>query len=242
MERLQKVLAKAGIASRRKAEELIAQGRVAVDGVTITTQGFTVKKGSVVTFDGKKVDGENKVYYLLYKPKKILCSVSDDRGRKTVVDLIEGNERIFPVGRLDYDTSGVLLLTNDGEFSNEMTHPRYHLWKSYEVSIDGILSPDQVKKLEKGIELDGVMTLDAKVTITHKNLEKSSSELTISIQEGKNRQIKRMMESFGYTVTRLHRYRFAFIHVRDLKPGEYRRLKPFEVKQLRLLANTGKAE
>lgn len=243
MERLQKVLAKAGIASRRKAEELIAQGRVKVDGETITEMGFIVKKGSVVTFDGTKVDGENKVYYLLYKPKKVICTRNDEHGRATVVDLIPSEERIFPVGRLDYDTSGVLLLTNDGEFANEMTHPRFHLWKSYEVTINGILKPEEVKLLERGVTLDdGTVTQEAKVTITHKNLEKNSSQLELSIQEGKNRQIKRMMEALGYEVKRLHRYRFAFVTVSDLKPGEYRRLKPFEVKRLRQLATTGREE
>lgn len=242
MERLQKIIAKAGIASRRKAEELIKAGRVQVDGVTVTEMGFIVKKGSVVTYDGKKVDGENKVYYLLNKPMKVLSSVSDDRGRPTVTDLIPCNERIYPVGRLDYDTTGVLLLTNDGDFSNELTHPRYHLKKLYEVKINGILTVEQIKALEKGILLDGVMTLPAKVTITHKNLAKHESEFTIVIMEGKNRQIKRMVESFGLTVTRLHRSRFGFIEVKDLKPGEYRILKPYEVKQLRMLANEGKME
>jgi len=243
MERLQKVIAKAGIASRRKAEELILAGRVQVDGITITQMGFVVKKGAVVTFDGKKVDGENKVYYLLYKPKKVICSLNDEHQRKTVVDLIESNERIFPVGRLDYDTSGVLLLTNDGEFSNEMTHPHFHLTKSYEVSINAILTPDEVKTLERGVTLDdGTVTQSAKVYVTRKNFEKNTSELELSIQEGKNRQIKRMMEALGHEVTRLHRFKFAFITILDLKPGEYRRLKPIEVKRLRALAGTGKEE
>lgn len=242
MERLQKIIAKAGIASRRKAEELIKAGHVQVDGVTVTEMGFVVKKGSVVTYDGKKVDGENKVYYLLNKPMKVLSSVSDDRGRRTVIDLIPGNERIYPVGRLDYDTTGVLLLTNDGDFSNELTHPRYHLKKTYDVKINGILAVEQIKALEKGILLDGVMTLPAKVTVTNKNMAKHESEFTITIMEGKNRQIKRMVESFGLTVLRLHRSRFGFIEVKDLKPGEYRILKPYEVKQLRMLANEGKME
>lgn len=243
MERLQKILARAGIASRRKAEELILAGRVEVDGEVITTLGFVVKKGAVVKFDGKKVEGENKVYYLLHKPKKVICSLNDEHDRQTVVDLLNVSERIFPVGRLDYDTSGVLFLTNDGEFANEMTHPRFHLPKLYEVSIDGILTPAQIKLLEKGIKLDdGTVTLPSKVYITKKNMAKQSSEMELTIQEGKNRQIKRMMEALGYNVTRLHRAKLAFVECKDLRPGEYRRLKPFEVKQLRELANHGVAK
>ena len=240
MERLQKILARAGIASRRKAEDLIRAGRVSVDGVVITDMGFIVKKGSAVFFDGKKVEGENKVYYLMYKPKKVICSLNDEHQRKTVVDLIESKERVFPVGRLDYDTTGVLILTNDGEFSNEMTHPRFHLDKSYEVKINGILEPDQIRQLERGIRLDdGSITQPAKLKVTNKNFEKKTTDFELTIQEGKNRQIKRMMEALGYEVTRLHRFRFAFITITDLKPGEVRRLKPIEVKKLRQLANTG---
>lgn len=242
MERLQKVIAKAGIASRRKAEDLIKEGRVQVDGVTVTEMGHIVKKGSVVTFDGKKLDGENKVYYLLNKPKKVLSSVTDDRGRPTVTDLIGSSERIYPVGRLDYDSTGVLILTNDGDFSNELTHPRYHLKKLYEVKINGVLTTPQIKALEQGIDLDGVMTLPTKVVVTHKDLSKQETDFTITLVEGKNRQIKRMVESFGLSVLRLHRARFGFIEVKDLKPGEFRLLKPYEVKQLRLLANEGKME
>jgi len=242
MERLQKVIAKAGIASRRKAEDLIKEGRVQVDGVTVTEMGHIVKKGSVVTFDGKKLAGENKVYYLLNKPKKVLSSVTDDRGRPTVTDLIGSSERIYPVGRLDYDSTGVLILTNDGDFSNELTHPRYHLKKLYEVKINGVLTTTQVKALEQGIDLDGVMTLPTKVVVTHKDLSKQETDFTITLVEGKNRQIKRMVESFGLSVLRLHRARFGFIEVKDLKPGEFRLLKPYEVKQLRLLANEGKME
>lgn len=240
MERLQKILARAGIASRRKAEELILAGRVEVDGEVITTLGFVVKKGAVVKFDGKKVEGENKVYYLLHKPKKVICSLNDEHDRKTVLDLFSVAERIFPVGRLDYDTSGVLFLTNDGEFANEMTHPRFHLPKLYEVKIEGVLTTAEIKLLEKGIKLDdGTVTLPSKVWITNKAIGKQTCEFELTIQEGKNRQIKRMMEALGYEVTRLHRAKLAFVDCKGLKPGEYRRLKPFEVKQLRELANNG---
>lgn len=244
MERLQKIIAQAGIASRRKAEELILEGRVTVDGTVVDVLGFKVKKGSEVRVDGKKVDGEDKVYYVMYKPKKVICTLNDEHDRQTVVSLMSDvPQRIFPVGRLDYDTTGVLLLTNDGEFANAMTHPRFHLSKLYEVRINGVLTTPQIKHLEAGIELDdGTVTLPAKVWITRKDLARKATEFELTIQEGKNRQIKRMVEALGYEVTRLHRKKFAFIHVNDMKPGEYRRLKPFEVKQLRRLSEEGVME
>ena len=239
MERLQKILAKAGVASRRKAEVLIQEGRVQVDGVTVTEMGFQVKKGSVVTFDGKRLAGENKVYFVLNKPKKVLSTVNDDRGRPTVVELIDSTERIFPVGRLDYDSTGVLILTNDGDFANELTHPRFHLKKVYEVRVKGVMSTDQIKQMEQGIELDGFMTLPAKVVVTHKDFEKSLTEFKITLVEGKNRQIRRMAEALGLSVVRLHRVKFGIVDTKELPVGQYRRLKPMEVKQLRQLANEG---
>lgn len=240
MERLQKVIARAGITSRRKAEDLILAGHVSVDDEIITTLGFIVNDGSVVKFDGKIVERENKVYYLLYKPRRVICSLKDERDRQTVIDLIDSKERVFPVGRLDYDTSGVLLLTNDGEFANEMTHPRYHLPKTYEVKIEGVLSSNEIIQLEKGITLDdGTVTLPSKLKIIKKDLSKQTTEFELIIQEGKNRQIKRMMEALEYKVIRLHRSKLAFIDCKDLNPGEYRRLKPSEIKQLREFANSG---
>ena len=154
MERLQKVIAQAGIASRRKAEELIAQGRVEVNGTIITEMGYKVKRGDVVAVDGKILEKENKVYFLMNKPKKTICTNQDQFGRPSVVDLIPCEERIFSVGRLDYDTSGVLILTNDGEFANLMIHPRYHLAKTYNLTINGILTPEDIEKLRSGIVLD----------------------------------------------------------------------------------------
>lgn len=239
MERLQKILAKAGVASRRKAELLIQEGRVQVDGTTITEMGFQVKKGSVVTFDGKRLAGENKVYFVINKPKKVLSTVNDDRGRPSVIDLVESTERIYPVGRLDYESTGVLILTNDGEFAHELTHPRFHLKKVYEVRVKGVMSTTQIKQMEQGILLDGIMTLPAKVVVTHKDFEKSLTEFKITLVEGKNRQIRRMAEALGLSVVRLHRAKFGIVDVKDLPAGQYRRLKPMEVKQLRQLSNEG---
>jgi len=242
MERLQKIIAKAGITSRRKAEELIKEGKIQVDGITIKEMGYIVEKGSIVTYEGKILSTENKVYFLLNKPKKVLSSVSDDRGRTTVVDLIDTSERIYPVGRLDYDTTGALLLTNDGDFSNALTHPRYHLKKLYEVKCDGILSNQDVKALENGIDLDGVMTIPTQVVIVKKDLTRKETDFTITLVEGKNRQIKRMVESLGLSVIKLHRARFGFIEVKDLREGEYRVLKESELTQLIQLAKEGKME
>jgi 23S rRNA pseudouridine2605 synthase len=242
MERLQKIIAKAGITSRRKAEDLIKEGKIQVDGKTITEMGYIVSKGSIVSYEGKKLSGENKVYFLLNKPQNVLSSVSDDRGRTTVIDLIESTERIFPVGRLDYDTTGVLLLTNDGDFSNALTHPRYHLKKLYEVKCNGILSNQDVNALETGIELEGEMTIPTEVVIIRKDLKKQETDFKITLVEGKNRQIKRMIESLGLRVLKLHRARFGFIEIKDLKVGEYRVLEPNEVQRLIVLAKEGKLE
>ena len=240
MERLQKVIAQSGVASRRKAEELMKQGRVTVDGEVITEMGYQVKQGAKIMVDGKPIIKENKVYYLMNKPKKTLCTLNDEHQRTTVVDLVEIKERVFPVGRLDYDTTGVLILTNDGEFANEIIHPRYHLPKTYELIINGILKTPEIKELESGIELDGIMTLPAKVWMTNKDFEKNQTSLELTIMEGRNRQVKRMMEHFGYEVRKLNRKSLGFLMVNDLRPGEYRLLKPFEVKQLRRLAKEGK--
>lgn len=241
MDRLQKVIAASGVTSRRKAEELIQKGRVKVDGVTITEMGYQPKKGAVIEIDGKQIVRENKVYFVMNKPKKTLCTLNDEHDRATVVDLIEVKERIFPVGRLDYDTTGVLILTNDGEFANEITHPRFHIPKTYEVLIDGVLSTEQIKLLEKGVTLDdGITTLPAKVWVTNKDFTKKTTTFELTIQEGRNRQVKRMVEAIGFEVKRLHRSKLGFLTVKDLNQGDYRILKPFEVKQLRQMANEGK--
>lgn len=241
MDRLQKVIAASGITSRRKAEEMISQGRVKVDGVTITEMGFQPKKGAVIEINGKQIVRESKVYFLMNKPKKTLCTLNDEHDRATVVDLIDVKERIFPVGRLDYDTTGLLILTNDGEFANEITHPRYHIAKTYEVVINGVLTTEQIKMLEKGVVLDdGIETLPAKVWVTNKDFTKKTTNFELTIQEGRNRQVKRMVETLGYEVTRLHRSKLGYLDVKGLNVGEYRILKPFEIKQLRAMANEGK--
>lgn len=240
MERLQKVMAAAGVASRRKSEEMITEGRVSVNGETITELGYKVKKGDLIMVDGNPIVKEEKVYFLMNKPKKTMCTSHDDFGRATVIDLVSCKERIFTVGRLDYDTSGVLLLTNDGEFANEIIHPRYHIPKVYNLTINGILTVEDGKKIKEGIVLDdGFKTRPARYKITERDPEKKQCSFDLTIYEGRNRQIKRMMEALGYEVRRLHRKELAFLKCSDLRQGEYRPLKPFEVKRLRALARTG---
>lgn len=241
MERLQKIIAAAGIASRRKAEAMICEGRVTVNNQAVTELGYKAKKGDFIEVDGKPIEKENKVYFLMNKPKKTMCTSNDEFDRQTVVDMISCKERIFSVGRLDYDTSGLLLLTNDGEFANEVIHPRYHLPKVYNLTINGILSAEDMKQLKKGIILDdGFKTLPAKYKITEKDIQKKQCSFDLTIYEGRNRQIKRMMEALGYEVKRLHRKELAFLKCSDLRQGEYRILKPYEIKQLRALASKGK--
>jgi pseudouridine synthase len=241
MERLQKVIAASGVASRRKAETLIQEGKVKVDGLLVTELGYKVAKNSVIEVNGKTISQEEKVYYVINKPKKYICSANDEHGRSTVGSLIDTKQRIYPVGRLDYESSGIIIMTNDGEFTNLMIHPRYHIKKTYQVIIKGILQTPQIKQLEKGIVLDdGIQTLPCKLTITNKDAKKNQTFFEITITEGRNRQIRRMMEAFDYEVTLLHRKRFGVLTDNDLNIGQYRKLKPFEIKQLRALAENGK--
>ena len=242
MDRLQKIIAASGLTSRRKAEEWILQGRVKVDGQVVTELGVKPRKGALIEVDGKAIAREDKVYYVMNKPKKVLCTLNDEHDRRTVVDLMtDVPQRVFPVGRLDYETTGVLIMTNDGEFANEIIHPRYHIAKVYEVTINGILKTEEIKQLEQGVVLDdGIKTLPAKLWVTNKDFAHEQTMFELTIQEGRNRQIKRMLEVFGYEVRRLHRRSLGPITVRGLNPGEYRLMKPFEVKQLRRLANEGR--
>lgn len=241
MERLQKVIAHAGIASRRKAEELIIEGKVKVNGQVIRELGTKVTASDSIEVNGIKIEKEKKVYFLLYKPRGVISAVSDDRGRKTVVDLFPHvEERIFPVGRLDYETSGVLLLTNDGDFSNLLTHPRYNIDKTYVAKIKGLPKREDLKKLERGIMLEDGKTAPAKVKVLSSDREQGKSIIAITIHEGRNRQVRRMFEAIGCPVLKLKREQFAFLGLHGLNAGESRELTAHEVKQLRVLSETGK--
>ena len=237
MERLQKVIAASGIASRRKAEEMIQQGRVKVNGQTVKEMGVKVSKQDKIEVDGHEINKEEKVYYLLNKPKRTICSVSDDKERDTVVDIIDCKERIFPVGRLDYETTGLLLLTNDGEFANGLMHPRNHIRKTYEVAVKGVLTDGMCALLEKGIELEDGKTLPAEVFVLQRSEKKNKTVLQITIQEGRNRQVRRMMEFFNCEVTRLNRIQYAFLDLGNLRQGQYRKLRMFEVRKLMSIVN-----
>ncbi|EHL73915.1 pseudouridine synthase [Bacillus smithii] len=240
MERLQKVIAQAGIASRRKAEQLIVEGKVKVNGEVVTELGTKVSNSDKIEVEGIPVEREEKVYFLLYKPRGVISSVRDDKGRKTVIDFFPHvDKRIYPIGRLDYDTSGLLLLTNDGEFANLLMHPRYKIEKTYIAKLKGIPPRPALKQLEKGVELEDGMTAPAKVKFLSGDRKKNTAIVEITIHEGRNRQVRRMFEKIGYPVLKLRRERFAFLTLQGLNAGEFRELSPHEVKQLRELALRG---
>lgn len=242
MERLQKVIAQAGICSRRKAEELILAGKVKVNGRKVDTLGTKVSGDDDIVVNGQRISKEEKVYYVLNKPKGCISSVSDEEGRQTVMDFLPKNNRVYPVGRLDYDTSGVLILTNDGSFTNRMLHPKYHLPKTYEVNLQGILSDEDVQKLRKGFSAKGETFAPAKVRIREKDYSRGRTQLDLTIYEGKNHQVKNMMKALGHEVRKLNRSRFGFVEVSGMKPGEYRRLKPYDVRKLLAMVSQGEEE
>lgn len=237
MERLQKVIAQAGITSRRKAEKLILAGKVKVNGRVVTELGTKVdiNKDKIIV-DGIPLEREEPVYYLLYKPRSVISAVTDDKNRKVVTDFIPTDKRIFPVGRLDYDTSGVILLTNDGDFAHMLMHPKYEIEKTYIAKVEGIISKETMNQLKKGIELEDGKTSPAKVKRIAINKKKKTSIVELTIHEGRNHQVKRMLESVGHPVLKLKRERFAFLTCEGMNPGEYRLLTPKEVKQLVALA------
>ena len=171
--------------------------------------------------------------YLLNKPKNVISSVSDDKGRVTVIDLIDSKYRLYPIGRLDYDSSGLILLSNDGELTQKLIHPKYEVEKVYEVTIDGLIKDNEIKKLSNGVRIDNYVTSKAKINLIRQNKNKYTSFLEVTIHEGKNREIRKMFQSVGYKVVKLHRIKEANIELGNLKSGEYRRLKPIELVKLK---------
>lgn len=229
MERLQKVIAQAGIASRRKAEELIKDGKVKVNGEVIKELGTKVSESDKVEVNNKPIEKETKEYYLLNKPRGVITTTNDEHGRKTVTDLIETSARIYPVGRLDYDTTGAILLTNDGEFANILMHPSNKIDKVYLAKLEGIIKGEQINALKNGVMLDDVLVKASRVKLKKLNQENSTSMVEITIHEGKNHQVKRMFESVGFHVEKLTRERIGIFDINNLKSGQYRKLTPKEV-------------
>ena len=232
MERLQKVIALSGVASRRKAEELIKNGDVIVNGEVVTKLGTKVTYSDDILVCGKKIEKEEKEYYLFNKPRGVICSTSDDKGRKVVVDYFNSNKRLYPVGRLDYDTTGALIVTNDGNLSNLIMHPKNEIEKVYIAKLNGVIKGAEINKIKSGVIIDNVKCVPKKVKLKNFNVKKNTSIVEIIITEGKNHEVKRIFESVGFFVDKLKRERIAFLSLGNLKSGEYRKLNPKEVKQL----------
>ncbi len=235
--RLAKYLAEAGIASRRKAEEFIVQGRVKVNGLLVQEKGYIINPDlDRVEFDGRIITREEKVYILLNKPAGYISSVFDPQGRPTVMDLLKDiTLRVYPVGRLDFDTEGLLLLSNDGEFTNLMIHPRYEMTKTYQALVEGKPDKKSLQMLREGTQLEDGMTAPAQVNILEAYKDKTLLE--IEIHEGRKRQVKRMCQAIGHPVISLKRNAFGFLKLQGVALGKYRFLTPVEVNKLKQQAS-----
>lgn len=228
MERLQKVIANSGYTSRRKAEELILNGKVKVNGETITELGTKVKESDLIEVNNEIISKEDKVYFLLNKPREVLSTTKDDKGRKTVLDLIDTDKRIYPVGRLDYDTTGALLLTNDGEFSNIITRPNNEIPKEYIAKLDKVISKEDINTIKKGIILDNKKIIPDKIKLKKVN-KNGTCIVDLIIHEGLNHEVKRIFNSLNYNVLKLKRENISIFSVKNMSSGEYRELTPKEV-------------
>jgi len=235
MERLQKVMAEAGVASRRQCEELIREGQVRVNGKIVRKLPIFVEVGEdVISVAGRKLRFEKKVYYLLHKPKKVVCTNSAQEGRLRAIDLLKGvKERVYPVGRLDTDSKGLLMMTNDGELANQLTHPRYEVPKTYIAEVEGWVTGEEIEKLKKGIHLQAGKGHMEKIKIGQRNSRRTILEITL--REGQNRQIRRMLARLGHSVKSLTRVQIGPLSLKGLGPGKYRALKAGEIKALRRL-------
>ena len=234
-QRLQKIIAHAGLASRRGAEELIAKGRVQVNGQTITELGMKVEPNDHVEVDGSPIEGREKlVYYLLNKPRGVVTTNNDEKGRQTVIDLLgDVSQRVYPIGRLDYDTTGVLLLTNDGVVANQLMHPKSRVDKVYVAKVEGIATDEKLAPLKHGVVIKGRKTAPARVTIERVDKDKKTSMVRVIIHEGRNHQIKNMLQKVHLPVVKLTREQYAFFDLVGLQSGEYRKLTGAEVRRLK---------
>jgi pseudouridine synthase len=233
MERLQKVIAHAGIASRRKAETYITEGRVKVNGTVIRELGTQVGPKDRVEVDGVPIYQEEPVYYIFYKPRGVISAVKDDKKRRVVVDYFtDVTERIYPVGRLDYDTSGLLLLTNDGNFSQKLTHPKHEVDKVYVAKVKGLADKKTLLPLTRGMRIEGKRLAPARFEILSTDFKAQTSIVQLTIHEGRNHQVKNMLQAVGLPVQKLKREKYGELTLAGLRPGEYRELSKKEVSQL----------
>lgn len=232
MERLQKVIASTGYCSRRKAEELILNGKVSVNGKKIIELGTKVEHSDIISINGIMLKREEKEYIILNKPRGVVTTTSDEHNRKTVMDLIETDKRLYPVGRLDYDTTGILLLTNDGELANLLMHPKNKIDKVYIAKVRGFLPKEEQSKLARGVVIDGIKTAPAKIRVRKYDKKTNTSIVEVTIHEGRNHQVKNMFSAIGHDTLKLKRERIAFLDLSNLKSGEYRYLNAKEVKKL----------
>ena len=232
MERLQKQISSLGYASRRHAEELIVKGKVKVNGKIVTQLGTKVDSNDLIEVEGNLLTKQEKEYYVFNKPREVVSTTSDDKGRKTILDYFDIDTRIYPVGRLDYDTTGIILLTNDGEFANLMMKPSSNIKKVYLAKINGILSLEDINTLKKGIKVKGVSYNIDKIKVKRIDKVKNTSMVEITIHEGKNHEIKKIFEYFNLDVLKLTRLSYGSIEIGDLPSGKYRKLTIHEVKKL----------
>ena len=237
MERLQKVIAAYGYTSRRKAEDLIKKQKVMVNGKIVTELGSKVSEHDVISIDGVIINKDVKhEYYMLNKPRSVISSVTDESGRITVVDLVDTEARIYPLGRLDYDTTGLILLTNDGDFANAMMHPRMEIEKTYIAKLDKVLSKEEILAIKKGITVDKRIVEVRRFKVKKRDLDKNTDIVEITIVEGRNHIIKKLFKELGVNVLKLSRIAYGFLDVKNLKSGEYRKLTIKEIKKLYALA------
>lgn len=239
MERLQKVIASYGYTSRRKAEELIRKGKVMVNGKIITELGTKVEANDVISIDSVIINKDVKQeYYLLNKPRQVISSVEDKQGRITVRDLINTDARIYPIGRLDYDTTGLIILTNDGDLANLLMHPSFEVEKTYVAKVNKVLDKDDIKKIKSNIVVEGRKVVIKRFKIKKKDFEKNTSVVELTIVEGRNHIVKKIFASMNIDVIKLSRVGYAFLTIDNLKFGEYRNLTIKEIKKLYALKNT----
>lgn len=237
MERLQKIIAQYGYTSRRKAEDLIRKKKVMVNGKIITELGTKVDSNDVISIDGIIINKDIKhEYYILNKPRSVVSTVEDNLGRITVVDLINTDARIYPIGRLDYDTTGLILLTNDGDFANTLMHPKFEIEKTYIAKINKILDKDEIHKIKNGIEIDNRKVEVKKFKIKNINKEKNTMIIELTIIEGRNHIVKKLFNELNIEVLKLSRIGYGFLDIKDLKSGEYRTLTIKEIKKMYNLA------